>query len=116
MYRIEDKKGITALDHMLVYSNARLTEKGYYPYYLYKQKDTLGGHENTGYTKPGHSCLYNVAMMSDQRSILAFGAGSISKHKSAGGKMERCPNVRDPQEYMNRTEEMAMRKRRLFGV
>lgn len=116
IHMLQNHEEISKLDNMILYANARLKETGYHPYYLYKQKDTLGGHENTGYTKPGHSCLYNVAMMSDQRSILAFGAGSISKHKSAGGKMERCPNVRDPQEYMNRTEEMAMRKRRLFGV
>jgi len=116
MYRIEDQKGITALDHMLVYSNARLTEKGYYPYYLYKQKDTLGGHENTGYTKDGHACIYNVAMMSDQRSVLAFGAGSVSKYKCKGERLKRCPNVRDVQEYLNRTDEMAMRKHKFFGV
>ena len=112
----QNQNEISKLDNMLLYANTRLTENGYQPYYLYKQKDTLGGHENTGYTKPGHACIYNVAMMSDQRPILAFGAGSVSKYKSESGKLERCPNVRDPQEYLNRTEEMAMRKRTFFGV
>ena len=116
MHRLENHKEITALDHMLAYSNRRLKEKGYYPYYLYKQKDTLGGHENTGYTKEGHECMYNVAMMSDQRSILAFGAGSVSKYKCGGARLERCPNVRDVQEYLNRTDEMAVRKHKFFGV
>lgn len=116
IHMLKNQKEISKLDNMLLYANVRLKDTGYQPYYLYKQKDTLGGHENTGYTRPGHSCLYNVAMMSDQRPVLAFGAGSVSKYNSAGGRMERCPNVRDPHEYLNRTVEMAMRKRRFFGV
>lgn len=116
MQKIESKYEIQQLDSMLSYANSRLKEKGYTPYYLYRQKDTLGGHENTGYTKPGHACLYNVAMMSDQRPILAFGAGSVSKSKCDGRKLERCPNVRDTQEYISRAVEMALRKQRFFGV
>lgn len=116
IHKYESQEETRELDQMLSYANARLKEKGYHPYYLYRQKDTLGGHENTGYTKPGHSCLYNVAMMSDQRSILAFGAGSVSKYNCSGSKLERCPNVRDTQEYINRSAEMALRKQRFFGV
>jgi oxygen-independent coproporphyrinogen III oxidase len=111
-----NRNNMIELDQMLKYSDARLKEKGYLPYYLYKQKDSLGGHENTGYTKNGHACLYNVAMMSDQRSILAFGAGSVSKRTFADRCLQRCPNVRDAQEYMNRTEEMALRKQTFFSV
>ena len=116
MNRTENKKELNDLDEMLQYTNARLKAKGYLPYYLYKQKDTLGGHENTGYTKNGHACIYNVAMMSDQRSIVAFGAGSVSKRTFIEKRLQRCPNVRNAQEYMNRTEEMAQRKRIFFGV
>ena len=114
--RIENRKVLQDLDEMLKYTNARLKAKGYLPYYLYKQKDTLGGHENTGYTKNGHACIYNVAMMSDQRSIAAFGAASVSKRTFIGNRLQRCPNVRNAQEYINRTQEMAQRKLRFFGV
>jgi len=116
LHRLTDQGQIDALDGMHKYAQHRLKETGYTPYYLYKQKDTLGGHENTGYTMPGHACIYNVAMMSDQRSILAFGAGSISKRAFAASSLERCPNVKDVHEYMNRTREMAERKRKLFDV
>jgi len=114
--RLENRKELYDLDEMLKYTNARLKARGYLPYYLYKQKDTLGGHENTGYTKNGHACIYNVAMMSDQRSIVAFGAGSVSKRTFIEKRLQRCPNVRNAQEYINRTEEMARRKRSFFGV
>ena len=116
MSGIANRDEINELDQMLKYADARLKEKGYLPYYLYKQKDSLGGHENTGYTKNGHACIYNVAMMSDQRSILAFGAGSVSKRTFAYRCMQRCPNVRDAQEYLNRTEEMVKRKQTFFSV
>ena len=116
MHRLTNGKEIDELDQMLKYADSRLKEKGYLPYYLYKQKDSLGGHENTGYTKNGHACIYNVAMMSDQRSIIAFGAGSVSKRSFVDRRLQRCPNVRDIQEYINRTEEMAMRKRTFFSV
>jgi len=116
VYKSEDRKQVEELDRMLSYAHARLKEKGYLPYYLYRQKDTLGGHENTGYSRPGHECIYNVAMMSDQRSILAFGAGSVSKRSFADERLQRCPNVRDAKEYIRRSEEMALRKRCFFGV
>jgi len=104
------------LDNMVSYSHARLKARGYSPYYLYRQKDTVGGHENTGYTREGHACSYNVAMMSDRRSVAAFGAGSVSKRVFEGGRLERCPCLRDPHEYIMRSEEMAVRKRMFFGV
>lgn len=116
MHGLINRKEKDELDQMLKYADLRLKENGYMPYYLYKQKDSLGGHENTGYTKDGHACVYNVAMMSDQRSILAFGAGSVSKRSFADRRLQRCPNVRDVQEYMNRTVEMAKRKQTLFSV
>jgi len=105
---------INRLDQMLNYSHSRLNETGYSPYYLYRQKDTVGGHENTGYSTTGHACAYNVAMMSDRRSILAFGAGSVSKRAFPDGHLERCPNIRDPHEYILRSGEMAHRKTRFF--
>ena len=107
---------IDRLDRMLHYSHTRLNETGYYPYYLYRQKDTVGGHENTGYSTTGHACAYNVAMMSDKRSVLAFGAGSVSKRVLPDGHLERSPNIRDPHEYILRSAEMAQRKKRFFDI
>ncbi len=103
------------IDEMLRFSHETLFDHGYTPYYLYRQKNMVGGHENTGFTMPGHECRYNVAMMSDQRSIIGFGAQSMSKRAFASHRLERCPNVKDPNEYISRTKEMADRKILFFS-
>lgn len=116
MQMAEDREVAEVIDRMVTNAHRRLHEKGYGPYYLYRQKDTAGGHENTGFTLPGHECVYNVAMMSDERSVLAFGAGGMSKRIFENRRLERCPCVRDPQEYIRRAEEMAEKKREFLGL
>ena len=61
------------------YARARLNKAGYNPYYLYRQKNTVGNAENTGYTLPGKENLYNVLMMEEHSTVFACGAGSITK-------------------------------------
>lgn len=82
----------------------------YKPYYLYRQKDTGHGLENTGFALPGSECYYNVAMMSDCRNILSFGAGGMSKRIFDGGRLERCPCIKDVVGYIDKVREMAERK------
>ena len=61
------------------YARNRLKGAGYSPYYLYRQKNTVGNAENTGYTLPGKENLYNVLMMEEHSTVFACGAGSITK-------------------------------------
>ncbi len=61
------------------YARARLKGAGYAPYYLYRQKNTVGNAENTGYTLQGKENLYNVLMMEEHSTVFACGAGSITK-------------------------------------
>ncbi len=64
-------------------------EMGLCPYYLYRQKYMDGNKENVGYAKAGHECLYNVDIMEETTSILAVGAGAISKRVFGGeGRIE----------------------------
>ena len=49
------------------------------PYYLYRQKNQAGNLENIGFTKEGKACLYNIDTMEDTCSVIALGAGGISK-------------------------------------
>ena len=99
-----------------------LYDAGYHPYYLYRQKDTGHGLENTGFAKDDTGCLYNVAMMSDARDILSFGAGGMSKRcfEQAGSlskhRVERCPTVKDVLTYIRGSIEAAERKRAFFGL
>lgn len=91
-----------------------LREKSYQPYYLYKQKYALGGLENVGFALPGSRSIYNTCMMSDLYPVLGFGAASSSK-KVLDGRVERCFNPKDLQDYALRVEEMVQRKRDLFA-
>ncbi len=61
------------------YANSRLKNGGYMPYYLYRQKNTVGNAENTGYTLAGKENLYNVLMMEEHSTVFACGAGAITK-------------------------------------
>ena len=98
-----------------------LEEAGYRPYYMYKQKDTGHGLENTGFEKADTACLYNVAMMTDARDVLSFGAGGMSKRvfgqvDTAKYRVERCSSSKDVLDYMMRTEEIAMKKADFFEL
>jgi len=89
---------------------------------MYRQKDTGHGLENTGFAKGNTGSLYNVAMMSDARDVLSFGAGGMSKRcfKQEGEKhkhrVERCPTIKDALTYIERVEEMAEKKIAFFGM
>lgn len=88
---------------------------GMRPYYLYRQKHMAGNLENVGYALPGHECLYNMDMMEDTGSVLALGAGGISKWVyENGARILRAPNVKDPAHYIRRVDEMIMRKEALM--
>ena len=53
--------------------------------------------------------------MEEVQSILACGAGTVSKRVHENGLIERCDNVKDVSLYMERFDEMLMRKRKLFS-
>ena len=88
---------------------------GMVPYYLYRQKNMSGNFENVGYAAEGKFGIYNILMMEEVQSIVALGAGSISKRLFDGGRIERCENVKEVSQYMERIDEMIERKEALFG-
>ena len=87
---------------------------GLNPYYLYRQKQMAGNLENTGYSKPGKEGFYNILIMEEIQSIVAMGAGSVSKCVHADGLIERCDNVKDIDLYLSKIDEMIERKDALF--
>lgn len=91
---------------------AALTGAGLAPYYLYRQRNTAGNLENTGFAKPGHEGLYNVFMMDETHTVLGAGAGAVSKFRQPGGsRIERVFNFKYPYEYLARFDEVLARKR-----
>lgn len=88
---------------------------GMRPYYMYRQKFMSGNLENVGYAKPGYECFYNVDMMEDAASILAHGAGSMTKRiYDAERRVERVPAPKDIETYAAKIEVLAAGKRKLF--
>lgn len=101
---------------MVEKGRAHAARHGLAPYYLYRQKHQAGNLENVGYALPGHACLYNVDMMEDALSVLALGAGGISKRVWDGRtRIERAPNVKEVGHYTERVAEMIDRKKALFA-
>ena len=103
---------------MIALARERLTAGGWRPYYLYRQKYMAGNLENVGYAKPGKACLYNIGNMEETVSVLALGAGAITKWlfdpKCRDLRIERAPNVRNIEEYIRRVDEMVRRKREVI--
>ena len=102
---------------MLDYAGQALTNGGYIPYYLYRQSRMVGNLENTGWSKPGFESLYNVFIMDETHTILACGAGAVSKVKDPySNDLERIFNFKYPYEYISRFPEMLMRKERVKEI
>ena len=87
---------------------------GMHPYYLYRQKNMSGNFENVGYAREGKYGLYNILIMEEMQTIVALGAGSITKRVYPDGRIERCENVKEVAQYIERIDEMIQRKKRLL--
>lgn len=99
---------------MLDYADSALLKNGYVPYYLYRQSRMAGNLENTGWAKPGYENCYNVFIMEECQSILACGAGAVTKLRAPhSDRLERIFNFKYPYEYVNRFSEMMERKERV---
>ena len=75
-----------------------------------------GNLENTGFAAGGKAGIYNILIMEELQSIVALGAGTVSKRIFPDGRIERCDNVKDIEEYLSRIDEMIERKENLFNI
>ena len=91
-------------------------DMGMLPYYLYRQKNMSGNFENVGYSMEGKYGIYNILIMEEKQTIVALGAGSITKRVDADGRIERCENVKEVALYIEKIDEMIERKRRLHEM
>lgn len=97
---------------MLDSSDRLLSAGGYQPYYLYRQTRIVGNLENVGWSKPGYEGLYNIYIMDETHTILAVGAGGVTKLKEPGvNNIKRIFNHKFPYEYNSRFDEIIDRKR-----
>ena len=113
-----EQNGITALnntDETMEIAAEGAKAMNMKPYYLYRQKNMSGNFENVGYAEEGKFGIYNILIMEELQTIVALGAGSITKRVFQDGRIERCDNVKDVGLYIERIDEMIERKRRLFS-
>ena len=113
------ENGISALqntDETMAIAAAGAARLGMEPYYLYRQKNMSGNFENVGYARPGKFGLYNILIMEEKQTIVALGAGSITKLVLPGGRIERTDNVKDVKLYIEKIDEMIERKEQLFSL
>lgn len=86
-----------------------------HPYYLYRQKNMVGNLENIGYCRPGCESVYNIQIMEERQTIIALGAGAITKVVyPCNNRIERAFNVKSIEEYIPRVNEMINRKKVLL--
>ena len=92
------------------YSQLKAKFAGYKPYYMYRQKNTVGNLENVGFSQEGREGLYNVYMMEEVQSIFAVGAGAVTKLVKFDGafssntRIERIFRPKYPYEYLKRED------------
>lgn len=91
-----------------------LPQNEYIPYYMYRQSLSLGNQENVGWSIENKECLYNILMIEECQTVLAAGAGAVTKLKVPGKNIiERIFNFKYPFEYNNRFDEILNRKSRI---
>ena len=101
---------------MVNYATKKLHENGYKPYYLYRQKNMVGNLENIGYFRDGRVNIFNIDSMEDIASIVACGAGAVSKrYYSSLDRIERFGELKNIKEYCSRIDEMIEKKTQLFS-
>lgn len=101
-----DRDGLIAVQDT-AFSYSHLTKIGYKPYYMYRQKNTVGNLENVGWCLPGCECRYNIYMMEEVHSIYAAGASSVTKivtRTENGVKIARESAPKYPFEYLARKD------------
>lgn len=100
---------------MVELSQEMLSKNGYMPYYMYRQSKSLGNLENVGWCKDGFEGYYNIFMMEECHTVLAVGAGAVTKLKAPlGNYIERIFNYKYPYEYINQFETIIERKNKVY--
>lgn len=88
------------------YSQIKSAQAGYLPYYMYRQKNTVGNYENVGFSLAGFEGKYNIYMMEEVHTIFAAGAGAVTKlvrygtDKKEKSIITRLFNPKYPYEYL----------------
>ncbi len=110
-----ERLSVLDIEKMIDYAHDKGIENGYYPYYLYRQKYAAGNFENTGYSKKGKECIYNIDVMEETSSNPACGANAVSKKVIFNeNRLERYGAPKDIKTYITKIEQIIEKKKQLF--
>lgn len=103
------------ISNMVASSRKILSENGYAPYYMYRQKYQVGNNENVGWTKEGKACVYNIDIMEETADNLAVGANAVSKRVwTEQGLITRFASQKDLPTYIAHVDDIIEKKREFF--
>lgn len=102
-FKLEDQNN---LNQMFELTREMSVELDMHPYYLYRQKNMVGNMENLGYAKIGKEGIYNIQIIEEKQTIIAFGADAVTKIIDIKeDRIDRVANLKDLREYINRIDE-----------
>ena len=106
------------LDYKKIYEKiGNVTKnKGLFPYYMYRQKNSFQWGENLGYSLNGSESIYNIEMIEENKTIIGIGAGAITKliwfdEEKNRDNIKRLVNPKDPLVWMNELPERLAQKK-----
>ena len=106
------------LDYKKIYEKiGNVTKnKGLFPYYMYRQKNSFQWGENLGYSLNGSESIYNIEMIEENKTIIGIGAGAITKliwfdEEKKRDNIKRLVNPKDPLVWMNELEDRLEQKK-----
>ncbi|MGD6941592.1 coproporphyrinogen III oxidase [Cytobacillus gottheilii] len=107
-YKVAERDEV---EKMMEMAEKWTVEKGYEPYYLYRQKNILGNLENVGYALPDQESIYNIMIMEELQTIIGIGCGAASKFiDPQSGKITHFANPKDPKTYNDSFEAYTQEK------
>ncbi len=107
---------VAGINEMIMLSREKLTQAGYEPYYLYRQKYQAGGLENVGWAKKGKACVYNIDVMEEISDNIAVGANAISKRFYGDeDRIERYGSPKDLPTYIQKVDKIIAERNKLFS-
>lgn len=103
------------VEKMIDYSYKVLSENGYKPYYLYRQKNQLKGLENVGYFRDEHVCIFNIDSMEETNTVIGVGAGAMSKRVfNIEKRIERQHNHKFIEDYCQNIDKIIEEKKKFY--
>ncbi len=109
--------GAQDVAQMLALCRSVMTDAGYVPYYLYRQKYMAASFANVGYALPGAISPYNIEMMEERQTVLAAGPGGATKYICPDGhSLKKLYMPKDVSRYVQALSENMRQRRHLCAM